>query len=123
MREQRVLLHWVRCWNHVGRMAHHRSSLLLVVLRPKILVVRMGQKSLLVLRIPQSHRGHHHAVVLALLEQGYCPGERRGPVVSSSKVQLEGISQGRDSSCWKVPLVELWQSCCRHCGTKTTMVQ
>lgn len=104
-------------------MAHHRSNLHLVVLRPKILVARKAQKSLLVLHILQSHRGHHHAVVSALLEQGYCPGERREPVVSSSKVQLEGISQGRDSSCWKVPLVELWQSCCRRCGTKTTMAQ
>jgi hypothetical protein len=119
-----VLLHRGRCWNHVGRMGRCRSSLLLAVQHPKIRVVRMGQRSLLVLHILRIHHGrHHHAAVSVLLGQDYCPGERREVVVPGLTGQREGISQGRDSSESRDRLVELWQSCCHHCGMKTKTVQ
>jgi hypothetical protein len=118
-----VPLHQGRCWNRVGQMAHRRSSLLLADLHPKTLVVRMDQKSLLVLRILQTHHDHHLAVVLALLAQGCCPEERQEVVMPGLTGQREAKSQGRDSSGWKALLVELWQSYCHHCGMKRKMVQ
>lgn len=102
-----MLHHQGRCWNHVGQMAHRHNSLLLAVLHPKILALRMGQRSRLVLHILRTHHGHYHAVVLVLLEQDYCPGEMRGVVVPGLTGQREAISQGRDSSGWKALLVEL----------------
>jgi hypothetical protein len=88
-------------------MARHRSNLLLVGLRPKTLVVEMGQRSRLVLHILRTHRGHHHAGVLGLLERGCFLGGRWEVAASSSRDQLEGISQGRDNSGWRALLVGL----------------